>query len=264
METKARPAPATIYHDKAERDRIRDTLLRYMRENRFGVPRLQQLVADANGTAIDNVPLKTPQRFLADSHRSNDMIVRLCARFAAGLPEADPVTALGDQLASFLGVWRSGQGCQPVPADLAGSFASSARLALPPGQNLRILPKGGPEYVPYSEVGIDLLPGRAFASVREIVFNWTRQPLTAPAIEPETTPRRAYEGVAIHPNGALFVLMRNVLTGTPRTYWLDRAPGSKFAGYGHESIGTLDMKASDGNELHSSIRVVLAPVESAP
>lgn len=272
MDTKARTAPATIYHDKAERDRIRETLLRYMRDNRFGVPRLQQLIADANGTAIDNIPIKTLQRFLGDTHRSNDMIVRHCARFAAGLPEADPVTALGDQLASFLGVWHSGQASRPLPADLAGSFSARAERTPKPGLRIRshdgtarTLIKDEPlDYVPFSNVEIDLLPGRTFASVREAVFNWDRHAAPPPEAQGTTTPRRAYEGVVIHPNGSLFVLLRNVLTGAPRIYWLDRTPGNGLAGYGHEAPVSLDARPLDGGKLRSSVNVVLSPVEGTP
>lgn len=262
METKAQAAPKQTYFDEAERQSIRRTLLRYIDENSIGAPTLQRLIAAANGISVDQLPLKTLQRFMADTHRSNDLMVRYCHHFVIDQLAPDPVTAFGDQFAAFLGVWHDGRDCRPVPPDMAGSFASHTKEALPPGQTMRVSRAG--DLVPFSRIQIDLLPGRVFAVIRETIINWKALPSGAADDGLPTTPRRDYEGVMIHPHGALFAIMRNVLTGTPRTYWLNRQADNKVLGYGHESYGTLDVKTPGGSPLHDSRAVVLIPAKEGP
>lgn len=259
METGARTAPAKNRFDQADRDRIRRALLRYMQEHAIGVPTLQKEIAAANDLSLDRVPLKTLQRFLGNTHRSNEAMVRFCDRFSSNVPDTDPVTALGEQVAAFLGVWRTGHDCRPVPSELAGRFAGRAKRAL--DRSLRVIPKDGSDSVPFSDFEIELLPGRAFASVRETIVNWNRQPPDPSQASGETTPRRAYEGIVIYPNGSLFALMRNILTGTPRVYWLAHHAGKRLAGHGHEAFGPLDVRPPVSNGLHSSIEIVLDPVK---
>lgn len=262
METKARAAPKQTYFDETERQSIRRSLLRYIDENNIGVPTLQRLIATTNGISIDQLPLKTLQRFMADTHRSNDLMVRYCHHFVVDQFAPDPVIAFGDQFAAFLGIWRDGRDCRPVPPDMAGTFASHTKEALPPGQTMRV--SRAADLVPFSRIQIDLLPDRAFAVIRETIVNWKAQAPGAADLGLPTTPRRDYEGVIIHPQGALFAVMRNVLTGTPRTYWLDRQADNRVLGYGHESYGALDVKILGGSPLHDSRAVVLVPARDDP
>lgn len=261
METKAQAAPKQTYFDEGERQSIRHSLLRYIDENNIGAPTLQRLIAAANGISVDQLPLKTLQRFMADTHRSNDLMVRYCHHFVRE-QLVDPIKSFGDQFASFLGVWRDGRDCRPVPPDIAGTFASHTKEALPPGQTMRVSRAG--DLVPFSRIQVDLLPGRVFAVIRETIFNWKALPSGTSDDSLPTTPRRDYEGVLIHPNGALFAIMRNVLTGTPRTYWLDRQADNRVLGYGHESYGALDTKAPGGSPLHDSRTIVLVPAKDSP
>lgn len=261
MEAGGQAAATKNRFDQADRDRIRRALLRYRLEHAIGVPTLQKEIAAANDLSLDRVPLKTLQRFLTNSHRSNEAMVRFCDRFVAGFAVADPVAALGEQLASFLGAWRSGHDCRPIPPELAGSFAGRAKRAPEPGHTMRVLPKGGADSVPFSKVEIELLPGRPFALMRETVVNWDRQALDLSEADDKPMPRRAYEGIVIYPNGALFALMRNVVTGAPRTYWLAHHSGNRLAGQGHEAFGSFDSRLAVGNGLHSSIDIILDPVK---
>ncbi len=261
METKAQAAPKQTYFDEGERQAIRHSLLRYIDENNIGVPTLQRLIAAANGISVDQLPLKTLQRFMADTHRSNDLMVRYCHHFVRG-QLVDPIKSFGDQFAAFLGVWRDGRDCRPVPPDMAGTFASHTKEALPPGQTMRVSRAG--DLVPFSRIQVDLLPGHVFAVISETIVNWKALPSGTSDYSLPTTPRRNYEGVLIHPNGALFAIMRNVLTGTPRTYWLDRHADNRVFGYGHESYGALDTKAPGGSPLHDSRTVVLVPAKDSP
>lgn len=252
MET-VRIAETKNRFDLADRDRIRRALLRYMQQRAIGVPTLQKEIAAANDLTLDRVPLKTLQRFLGDTHRSNDALIRFCAQFVASLPEGDPLTAFGEQVAAFLGVWRDGHDCRPVPPEMAGRYSGRARRAPDPG-GMRVYRVDTEDWVPYSAVEVEPATSHPFAIVREFVSNWDRRP---PAeVSTATTPRRAYEGIAIHPNGSFFVVMRNVLTGTPRIYWLDWVADGRLGGQGHESRAGLDAGAATGSPLQSSTPVL--------
>lgn len=252
MET-ARTAETKNRFDLADRDRIRRALLRYMQQRAIGVPTLQKEIAAANDLTLDRVPLKTLQRFLGDTHRSNDALIRFCAQFVASLPEGEPLTAFGEQMAAFLGVWRDGHDCRPVPPEMNGRYSGRARRSAAPG-GMRVYRGDAEDWVPYSAVEIDSAPSHPFAIVREFVSNWDRS-LPAEA-STATAPRRAYEGIAIYPNGSFFVVMRNVLTGTPRVYWLDWVAEERLGGQGHESRSGLDAGPATGATLHSSTPVL--------
>lgn len=239
-------------------DRIRRTLLRYMEENRIGVPTLQKLVATANNVGLDNIPLKTLQRFLGDTHRSNDIMVKFCHRFAADLPDDDPIAGLGEALIGFFGVTAHKSDWQPVPSGLNGSFTARAEPAV---NRMGVSQDGTDHWLPFSTFTITNLPARPFALVQEIITNWARTKSL-----PEQTVRRVYEGVIFHPAGSIFVLMRNVLTGTPRLYWLVPSHPFPLTGHGHESVGSLDERPTIGPELFRADRVIFerAPGEQTP
>lgn len=253
MET-ARTAETKNRFDLADRARIRRALLRYMQQRAIGVPTLQKEVAAANNLSLDRVPLKTLQRFLGDTHRSNDALIRFCAQFVGTLPDGDPLAAFGEQMAAFLGVWQDGHDCRPVPSEIAGAYHGRAHRAAEPGGRMRVYRGDAEDWVPFSAVEIKPLPTHPFAFVREFVSNWDRRPPGEASAE--TTPRRAYEGIAIHPNGSFFVVMRNVLTGTPRVYWLDTVADGRLGGHGHESRSGLEDGATTTTALHSSTQVL--------
>jgi hypothetical protein len=243
--------------DLADRDRVRRALLRYMEDHRIGVPTLQKLIAEANDLALDHLPLKTLQRFLAASHRSNDIIVRFCHRFAAALPDDDPLADLGEAVAAFISRRRDGEGLQPPPADMIGTFTGRTE---PAQSGFAVTPEGYDHWVPFSTLTVTAMPARPFAAVSEFVTNWRRATVDATAPS-----RRSYEGVLFHPAGASCALMRNVLTGTLRLYWLGAVADEpfRFAGYGHESIGSLDDEPTVGPRLFRAERVNFTPIPEA-
>jgi hypothetical protein len=259
MDAEAKAGSVKNRFDQADRDRIRRALMRYMQEHAIGVPTLQKEIAAANDLSLDRVPLKTLQRFLGNTHRSNEAMVRFCDRFIAATSDANPIDALGEQIAAFLGVWRDRHGCRPVPPELAGSFRVKTKVTAAMGVRLWNPARQQSEKVPYSELEIALLPGRAFALVRETVANWTRQEIEPPSPDAETVPRRSYEGVVIHPNGAFFALLRNVLTGAPRTYWITRYTGNQLLGHGHEALSSLDAAPKLGSEPVETAEVIIEP-----
>lgn len=259
MDAEAKAATVKNRFDQADRDRVRRVLLRYMQEHAIGVPTLQKEIAAANDLSLDRVPLKTLQRFLGNTHRSNEAMVRFCDRFVASTSDTDPIDALGEQLAAFLGVWRDGHGCRSVPQEFGGSFVTRTKTATATGLRLWTPTKQQSERVPYSNLEITLLPGRAFGSVRETVANWTQQEIEPPSPDAETIPRRCYEGIVIHPNGAFFVLMRNVLTGAPRTYWIAKYTENRLLGQVHEAFSSLDAAPKLGSEPIEAVQVIMEP-----
>jgi hypothetical protein len=68
-------------YDLAERERLRRTLLAYMKEHKIGVPRLAQRVKDTVHRNPE-IPVKTLQRFMKGEVRTLDMHVGFLAQFA--------------------------------------------------------------------------------------------------------------------------------------------------------------------------------------
>lgn len=234
--------------DQADRDRIRRALLRYMEENRIGVPTLQKLITATNGINLDYLPLKTLQRFLGDTHRSNDIMVRYCHRFAESLPDEDVLPTVGEALVSFYAGRPDLEAAPLLPPEIAGEYAGRAE---PARRRMDLMADGYDHWVPYSTLSITALPHRPFAAAREAVTNWQRVEASS-----DVPVRRVYEGVLFHPAGALVAVMRNILTGTPRIYWLAPSPPFPLAGHGHESVGTLDERPTVGPGLFRSDTVV--------
>lgn len=231
METGARAAEAKNRFDQTDRDRIRRALLRYMQEHAVGVPTLQKEIAAANNLGLDRVPLKTLQRFLGNTHRSNDAMVRFCHQFVAALLEDDPLDRLGEELAAFHAAQAlSGEQMSPLPRleQCSGVFDGVGPVQ----------PKGVVVHDPQNvtKVSALTLTARAdspFVRATETVSNWRYE------AEPQGTARRSYEGVAVMTSAGLLVALRNNLTGTPRTYWLITGPDG-LAGQGAEPLGPLD------------------------
>lgn len=212
------------YFDAAERDRLRRALLRYMEDNRIGVPTLQRLVAEANDIVVDRVPLKTLQRFLGDTHRSNDAMVRFCQRFVATTPDDDPVDQFGEQAAAF-----HATPAPPLALDqCAGTFEGIAEV------RQKGLALHNPDATTkVSDLILTERTGARFLRAEQFVSGWRAD------AAPKDKARRAYEGAAVMTAAGLVILLRNILTGAPRTYWLTAVPEG-FAGQGTEPAGSLD------------------------
>ena len=81
-------------YDLAQRERIRETLLAYMKEHKIGVPRLAARIKETvhrNPT----VPVKTLQRFMKGEVRTIDMQVGFLAQFVEKVSKEDPTPRLG-------------------------------------------------------------------------------------------------------------------------------------------------------------------------
>lgn len=237
MEPEVPSAPAVLYFDRTERARIRRALHRYMDENGIGAPKLQELIAEANGLIDrtrrpvldrrDVVAQSTLQRFLADSHRVNDAAVSLYARFAAPLDD-DPVAMLGDALLAFTGGKTAREDRPDFPAEVLGTYYGEVE-PLTPGEWRET----------YSTLEVERLSTRPYAAVQEMMdAEFDAEGRTSPGTW------RVYEGVMFQPGPGLFALMRDALDDTLRTYTLTRIPdgdphGASIVGIGQHSSGTL-------------------------
>lgn len=230
--------PATSYFDKAERDRIRGKLLRYMEDNRIGVPRLLQLIMDANDLKPrrdGKLPIaqSSLQRFLGDAHRTNEALVAFCAKFAEDLPADDPLTTLGEALTTFMQGKGGQSSLQAFAEAVIGTYDGTVNKLR---NHMFILGHTVPE-VPYSRLVIGPRITGSFATVHETVHEG--QLLDG---SPNPAMWRVYEGVILQPGRQMFALMRNVLTGSARTYsltsYLEDGPlGSVLRGRAEDADG---------------------------
>jgi hypothetical protein len=112
-------------YDAQERDRIRRALIAYMRDQKFGTPRMEKLT---------RVPARTLHRFITGA-QVNDLAVHFCAEFLGRLPNRPTVLhALGDTLFQFYdhapdfigGVYRVSVGDAPL-SELTIKFPPDSR-----------------------------------------------------------------------------------------------------------------------------------------
>lgn len=229
------------FFDEEERDRIRRALLRYMQDNRIGVPTLQRAIAESHGIVVDRIPQKSLQRFLGNTHRSNDMLVRFCRDFVAGKTDDDSLDLFGAQLAAFHATPVRDRDESPPPLltleECAGSFESTGSVR-PKGLAL-LNPGNGDEKTKVSDLTLTAHAASPFLRATESVPNWRYESV------PQGGARRAYDGVAVITAAGLMVSLRNVLTGTPRTWWLTAGPEG-LAGPGAEPTTPLDPEPSTG------------------
>jgi len=89
--------------NEEDRERIRQGLLFYKESHNVGVPTMQLRIAEVVGDGNpDRVPLKSLQRFLAATHRTDDALVQHCAAFLERVAPPPPEARLGDLLKDFL------------------------------------------------------------------------------------------------------------------------------------------------------------------
>lgn len=180
-----------------ERNRIRAALIAYKEEHDVGAPTLRKLIMDRDPLARE-LPLSNLQRFISDSHKTQDAYVGMFKAFleAEGieLPEEEthPLESFGNSIASFI-----------LPLDDKG-----------PSQELWDVLPG--HYQPiegsFPAIGLQIedVPGAAHMTVSETqVYHL-----------PDGVYR--YEGVLATHGSLVLIMLRNELTHQPRTYWLER------------------------------------------
>jgi hypothetical protein len=87
-------------YDLAQRERIRQTLLDYMKEHKIGVPRLAQRVKETVHRNPE-IPVKSLQRFMKGEVRTIDMHVGFLAQFVEKASRSDPIPRLASALTAF-------------------------------------------------------------------------------------------------------------------------------------------------------------------
>jgi hypothetical protein len=226
----------------AERARIRTAMLRYMEAHRIGVPALQARISEAVNRPVDLIPLKTLQRFLAASTRTNDAFLVPCHRFVSGLPdyagakEAGP-EALPRLFAEFLGAGVQAPATQEPFADASAIEGQYDVYTLPkfrrgkPASSVMVLEQETlmDRYpVPYSTLAVSVNGG--LYAVRETVLN----PARAHPFDPEkVTARHLYEGAMAGSSRGLFLFLRSNLTRLPKAYALERSAANPSLNEGH-------------------------------
>lgn len=224
------PERKTVF-DPADRARLRAALIGYMRENDIGVPTLIAHIASVAGRGIDIIPQKTLQRFLAGSHRTNDGFLIQIDKFAATLPPAAPATLLGEALSAFLGRGKSDSEDGPnmtAARDLAGTYTVFAERIFEPGPSfgMKFSLREGFK-IPVADAVFDAVANPGFLMVRETLFNPHKQEDFVPT---ESSWKEVHEGVALSMGLFAYVFLKNNLTQSPRTYWLQAEP-DKLTGY---------------------------------
>lgn len=209
--------------DIQERDRMRSSLLRYMQENRIGVPSLQVRIAHAAGRSVDLIPLKTLQRFLAHSHRTNDSFLIPVYQFSADLPVREENASIGQILARFFGgVAKEETAEHDARAGLSGSFAVFVEKDPPKVLGRKDKPfrarKSNLSARSDERRGVSVL-------VEEVLLKDDGGP-----VHKDSEFRHRYEGFALDHSAPIIALLRNVLTGFPKSYWL-YPDGQRFYGY---------------------------------
>ena len=87
-------------YDLGQRERIRETLLSYMKEHKIGVPRLAARIKETVHRNPE-IPVKTLQRFMKGEVRTIDMHVGFIAQFVEKASRSDPIPRLASALTAF-------------------------------------------------------------------------------------------------------------------------------------------------------------------
>ena len=196
--------------DLAERERIRQALLSYMREHKIGTPTLAKRIEESHPKRM-NLPLKTLQRFLgklkplpeeataeeierAKPLRSHDMALIICKAFVEKLPnKPTAMQALGEALHAVYGklLHNVATVAGNTPDPTIGVYSVSAHEAT------------------ISEITVTasraLTEDQAFLIVKETA---------------SSTSHRIYDGVLVSTGSAYLVVLKDRLMHTARVHAL--------------------------------------------
>jgi hypothetical protein len=159
-------------YDELVRERVRRELVHYKEQHGIGVPALQQRIADAIGDVPDRIPLKSLQRFLAGTHRTEDTLVHLCIVF---LSRVIPFAQEMDMATSLAQFFRYAPDFAESYWELTGTYHAYVRAGAGdaefevPYSVMNVEPARLPNYLGASELVINLeraeKPARDFESV---------------------------------------------------------------------------------------------------
>jgi hypothetical protein len=214
--------------DAADRDRLRRALLGYARENRIGAPNLQLRIADTTGRSIDQIPLKTLQRFLKDEGRTNDGFLIPIAEFVTAAEAATPHDELARDLGAFFSRDEADRSAAEVPERFCGEYevwAGGARFT-----DFKVQIKG-------EAANPDVAYGRCriSGSGRGLKVHETETGPGSGGADGAYRPP-ANEGMMLFFDPLVFILLKNALTRLPRVYWLRERDGGRLAGHAMHAV----------------------------
>jgi len=235
--------------DQADREKMRAAILAFAKQNKLGAPSLQLRIAEATKRSVDQIPLKTLQRFLKDEGRTNDGFMIPIAEFVASVGAITPLDTFAHELGAFFA--RSGtekEAANEVPARFARTYeivAGSAKF-----KNIKVIRSGAIEN-PDEPYGRCVISGTGRSLKVQELETGSDSGGADGAFRPP-----ANEGVVLYFAPLLFMLLRNNLTRLPRVYWLREQEDGKLVGHAMHSIplepGSIQVPYSElrNHELH--------------
>jgi hypothetical protein len=182
-------------YDLAQRDRIREALLAYVKEHKIGVPRLAARIKDAvhrNPT----VPVKTLQRFMKGEVRTIDMQVGFLAQFVEKISKENPTLRLGFALSAFYPSKDN--------KDLSGTFAAL-------------------EFSEWEDDSKDRYRSNIEIAIDQGVWRVKEVTTTAGS-------HLIYDGVMTSTGLAMFIVLKDRLLGLPRTITVRGSHSGRYDG----------------------------------
>jgi hypothetical protein len=203
--------------DLAERERIRQALLAYMKQHGIGTPTLAKRIKESHPREME-IPLKSLQRTLGPLRppkegtpekkptRTHDMALIICKAFVEKLPnKPTAMQALGQALTAIY---------KEPPGIKAGTYSVFA-------QDTAI-----------SELTVTALPDQTFLLLKETA----------------STDRRTYDGVLVSDGANSFAILKDRLVHTARVHAVYQHPATyKFRGivYDNGNLESGDIRYQD-------------------
>lgn len=192
-------------YDEKQRDRIRRALQQYKDHHGVGAPTLQRRIAEAIGDENpDRIPIKSLQRFLAGTHRTDDAVVDHCERFLQSVAPPPPEEQLLESLIEF---WAGAADVDYDYDPFCDVYYAFAKTGHPAG--------GTVSWTPYSVLTLESSGRTRYLEASERIINPDRSPdlqkfgVEIFRAEPLHDELR-YSGILVHYEGASnILLMRN-------------------------------------------------------
>lgn len=150
-------------YDEIVRERVRRELVHYKEQHGIGVPALQQRIADTIEDTPDRIPLKSLQRFLAGTHRTEDALVHLIIVFLSKVIPFAKEMDMARSLAQFF--WYSPDFGMSY-WELTGTYHAYVRAEA-----------GDAAFeIPYSVMNVEPARMPSYLGASELVLNLERAP----------------------------------------------------------------------------------------
>lgn len=208
-----------------DRTRLRSVIKEYMGQHDIGAPALRVRIAQATGRSPNLIPLKTLQRFLDATHRTNDPFLVPCFQFAETVRPKPAAEMLSEAASAFFNARRV-DGLDALAGRWAGAAAGNKTgitvMRTATGEDLTS--------VPVSEL-VFQRAGDAL-SVRETVLN----PEATRNAKYDGDFRHTYDGIALRFDTLIYLVLKNTTTLLPRSYWLQWDGDRRLTGHGVEAL----------------------------